>query len=303
MRRIVSRRGEADVLSGSTWDGALRGMEKWEKTLWFRIVEWCAVGVAAGVTAPTLIAANHTTASVVTVSIAAAAGGPIAAYLLMLLAQWAFIAPRRQRHEALAALDIAEASIREMTRTPDLSSEIRVVPSPDGKPLIRLGLLNSGGQPVPPGALLNIIYPVSWNTFEGCSAEGLWVIGGPSIPSDEPLPDATQARLWIYALPNALQPGITNLLYFRVSGPAGRHQMIVRMAGTALSEAHLGDLPTEPEADMPAAEEHQDESGELSDIRLIQGEIVLGKTIVEAAIDVSQVYTTVADTQWRTHQA
>jgi hypothetical protein len=96
---------------------------------------------------------------------------------------------------------------------------------------------------VPAGELLTIIYPAAWTTFEGCNAEGLFVVGGPSIQSDEDLPGGIPARLWALELEKALVSRRTNLLYFRVRGDAGQHEFFVRIE--KLNELLSVDLPEE----------------------------------------------------------
>ena len=71
-----------------------------------------------------------------------------------------FHAVRHQR-------DCAHEVINRLNSPPNLSSSVRVEPSPnDERPLIRLALLNSGGQVLPAGQLVNIIYPASWSVSD-----------------------------------------------------------------------------------------------------------------------------------------
>ncbi len=147
---------------------------------------------------------------------------------------WAF-APRAQRDELRQRLFDVQGRyddlIAEIQRPAELFADVRMEVSPnDRKPLLRIGLRNDGNQPLPAGTLLNIIYPAAWTTFEGCTSEGLYLIGGPSLVSDEDLPGDVSARLWALELDRPLVGGgRTHLLYWRVRGPAGRYQFFVRI--------------------------------------------------------------------------
>jgi hypothetical protein len=152
------------------------------------------------------------------------------------------LAQRSLYRDMRAERDQAIALVTRLTTQPDLSSEIRIMEDPNsGGPLLRLALTNRGALPLPAGALLNVIFPAAWSTFEGCNSQGLFLLGAAPIPSDEPLPGDVPAKLWHNSTEQLIGGGVTLLFFFRVRGEPGRYDFIVRIAG--LNETHTVELP------------------------------------------------------------
>lgn len=212
-------------------------------------------------------------------------------------------------HDVRVERDGAAAVIKELTTSPSLSaSDVRIEESPnDGKPLLRLALHNASDKDVPAGRLLNILYPASWTTFEGCNAEGLFLVGGPSVNSDEPLPEDIPAKLWPHALPD-IGPRVTLLLHFRVRGPEGQHALIVRAAG--LNDTHSVELTEGAETPAIApgpsslpqlAPGGRNVADEMQKVLLVRGAISDGKAIVARAINATTTSETVDLGDWDAH--
>jgi hypothetical protein len=229
--------GILDQLNASQWEATKTGMDGWRKTWWFKPVEWGAAVVAAFVTLPTLIAAQTATTTVYVFTAIAAIGGPIVAYGLLVLVQWAFVAPRRRLRYALGVLNEVNTHIA-LRSIPVVTSEFRHegYRRADNYSLIRLKIDNHGTTDIPPGALFNIIYPASWDLW-GCNELGLLQVGS-SIRSDEDLPGDVPARLWMWQAPGPLVASFSTLLWFRVKAEPGSYRVVVRVPQAGLNQAH-----------------------------------------------------------------
>lgn len=229
------------LLEESTPARALRESGRVLHSTSFQLTTAVLDTVAAVAAAFVLVSANRPTTGVLLLTALTAIGG-IALALAGVYGYQLWKAPYRQRDEALAAVEQASALIAALTTPPSLMSEAQLLIRERGNPLLRLKVTNTGAQPLPAGALINLLYPRAWRTFHGCDAQGLgWIPGGPA-QSDEDLPGGVPAMLWMHKTTGTFDPGVSNLLCFVLDADPGPAQIILRIR-PALDVTHTIELP------------------------------------------------------------